>query len=81
MKTELSATRSDERGEGEDAASLFSLQLRIAQRADDLARAWPIQNGLGLGCWLHAEQEVLHSMGLLPQSQPEGRDTSDLKGA
>jgi hypothetical protein len=46
-------------------ALLFSLELRIAQRADILARGRPVNRGSNLGYWLHAEHEVLHSTGLL----------------
>lgn len=38
---------------------LFELQLRIARRADDLARSRTVRSSLNLECWLLAEQEFL----------------------
>jgi hypothetical protein len=39
--------------------SLLTLQLRVARRADELARARAEPAGLNLHCWLLAEREVL----------------------
>ncbi len=41
----------------EDA--LTSLELEVARRADELARARPLATSLNLHCWLLAEAEVL----------------------
>ena len=40
--------------------SLLTLQLRVARRADELARARVAPTGLNLHCWLLAEREVLN---------------------
>jgi hypothetical protein len=61
----LTSQEGDAADEAAIDALLFSLELRIAQRADILARGRPVNRGLNLGYWLHAEHEVLHSAGLL----------------
>jgi hypothetical protein len=38
---------------------LFELQLRIARRADDIARSRSVRSSLNLECWLLAEQEFI----------------------
>lgn len=38
---------------------LFSLQLRVARKADELARVRRTGSGLNLHCWLLAEAELL----------------------
>jgi hypothetical protein len=64
-----SAVPASQGGDAADEATidalLFSIELRIAQRADIPARGGPTQRGLNFGCWLHAEHEVLHSAGLV----------------
>ena len=43
-------------------AALFELQLRVARRADELAREQPDIGGLQLHCWLLSEEELLHKV-------------------
>jgi hypothetical protein len=38
---------------------LMLLQLRVARRADEIARERPIQTSLNLHCWLIAETEMI----------------------
>lgn len=40
-------------------ARLTELQLKVARRADELARAGGWGTNLNLGCWLQAELEIL----------------------
>jgi hypothetical protein len=68
QRHETSAAELSAMKEADLSARLLGLELQIAKRADDLARTWPVKGGLNLGCWLHAEQEVLHAAGLLPVS-------------
>jgi hypothetical protein len=42
---------------------LSQLQLRIARRADELARDSKVVTPLNLHCWLTAESELLRSEG------------------
>lgn len=62
---------------GEFQASLMAIQLRVARRADELARSGMAPGVLKLSCWLQAEQEILDG-GLLAaverrgQSRPSG---------
>jgi hypothetical protein len=50
----------------EEADPLLDLEMRVARRADELARANTLSTGLNLHCWLVAEAEVLrqHAMKL-----------------
>jgi hypothetical protein len=50
-----------------DALSL--LQLRIARRADELARGSTVITPLNLHCWFMAESEIIHD-DILPNEQP-----------
>ena len=52
-------------GLAEDA--LVALQLRVARRADELARLRKTEASLNLHCWLLAEAEVL---GGVPDRRP-----------
>lgn len=47
---------------------LFTLQLEVARKADELARARGGSGGLNLECWLIAEAEVLGATGIRAQS-------------
>jgi hypothetical protein len=40
--------------------ALSQLQLRVARRADELARDSKIATPLNLHCWLMAESELIH---------------------
>lgn len=40
---------------------LLELQLRVARRADELARVRFVPTDLNLHCWLQAEEEILGS--------------------
>lgn len=44
-----------------DADELTLLQLRVARRADEIARELPIQTSLNLHCWLIAETEMINN--------------------
>ena len=45
---------------------LASLQLSIARRADELARARQTHTSMDLDCWLIAEAEIFRQSPLLP---------------
>jgi hypothetical protein len=51
-----------------EADPLLDLEMRVARRADELARAHAAQTSLNLHCWLVAEAEVLrqHAAKLAP---------------
>lgn len=53
----------------ERSDALFALQIRVARRADELARAQAPGSGLNLVCWLVAEAEIL---GRLPEYHAPG---------
>lgn len=40
------------------ADTLLELELRVARRADELARQAPDEKPLNLECWLQAEAEI-----------------------
>lgn len=42
-----------------EADPLLDLEMRVARRADELARSQAMPTGLNLHCWLVAEAEVL----------------------
>jgi hypothetical protein len=42
------------------ADPLLQLELRIARRADELARTAAVRTALNLRHWLQAEEEILH---------------------
>lgn len=46
---------------------LTDIQLRVARRADELARARRAHTSLDLDCWLIAETEVLRGSYIFPE--------------
>jgi hypothetical protein len=44
--------------EAKSTDTLLELQLRVARRADELARDCATMAGLNLHCWLSAEREI-----------------------
>ena len=42
--------------------ALFELQLRVARRADVLARGWPVSPDLDRVLWLRGEQEIFENV-------------------
>lgn len=42
-----------------ETEGLFDLQLRVARKADELARNGSNRGGLSLHCWLLAEAEII----------------------
>lgn len=51
---------------------LFSLQLQVARKADELARSEQ-GNGMSLHCWLLAEAEILEGASVMAANTPSER--------
>lgn len=58
-------------------SELQALQLRIARRADELARDQPQQGAFLLHCGLLAEREVFREVGIVIQTSDTSVDAED----